>query len=76
MLETGLCRNNVSLQMQLMEMYALGLDTKIQYILSEWTSDYFVLPPLPYKYSKRRHGNLQGYQLRATTVLVSHTYRL
>jgi len=68
--------HNVSLQMQLMEMYALGLDTKIRYILSEWTGNYFILPPLPYKYSKHRHGNLQGYKLRATTVLVSHVYRL
>jgi len=68
--------HNISFQMQLMEMYALGLDTKIQNILSERTSNYSILPPLPYKYSKHRHGNLQGYQLRATTVLVSHIYRL
>ena len=68
--------HNMSLHLQLMETYTMGLDTNIQYILSEWSSNYFILPPLPYKYSKRRHGNLQGYQLQAATVLVSHIYSL
>ncbi|GFG35840.1 hypothetical protein Cfor_07254 [Coptotermes formosanus] len=59
---------------QLMEIYTLGPDTNIHYILSEWTVNSLFLPPLPYKYSKYRHGNLQGYQLRATTVLINEFY--
>jgi hypothetical protein len=63
----------VSLKMQLMKTYTLGQDASLEHqMISEWKSDNLFLPPLPYKYNKQSHGNLQGYRLRATTVLVSH----
>lgn len=68
-----LVAHEVSLKMQLMKTYTLGQDANLEHrMISEWNSDKLFLPPLPYKYNKHSHGNLQGYRLRATTVLVSH----
>lgn len=65
--------HEISLKMQLMKIYTLGQDAGLEHqMISEWNSDNLFLPPLPYKYNKRSHGNLQRYQLQAATVLVSH----
>lgn len=67
--------HELSFQMQLLETYALGTlgqNTSLQHhIISEWNPGNLV-PPSTHKYDRHRHGNLQGYQLRATTVLVRH----
>jgi hypothetical protein len=67
--------HEVSLKMQLMKTYTLGPDASLEHhMVSEWNSGSLFLPPLPYKYNKHSHGNLLGYRLRATTVLVSHLW--
>lgn len=68
--------HEISLKLQLMKTYTMGQDASLQHqMISEWNSDSLFLPPLPYKYNKHSHGNLQGYRLQATTVLASHIYR-
>jgi hypothetical protein len=67
--------HEIFLKLQLMKTYTMGKDVSLEHqMISEWNSDNLFLPPLSYKYNKHRYGNLQGYQLQATTVLASHIY--
>jgi hypothetical protein len=67
--------DEVSLKLQLMKTYKMGQDAGLEHLMiSEQNNDSLFPPQLPYKYNKHSYRNLQGYRLKATTVLVSHIY--